>query len=785
MSDVWASRIVGEGEEAPDQLLANPQNYRRHPKTQLDALEGALEEIGWIQRVIVNQRTGHMIDGHARVELSMKRNEPQVPVLYVDLDEREEKIALAVLDPIAGLAYHDEEVLADLLSGIETDNAALAEFLNQLDPSAEEAEGTDATEVRATLAEQYLVPPFSILDARQKYWADRKRTWLALGIRSEKGRGQDGEKAGQGGLTFSVSAQPGHVLDRKQELEKRDGKTYTWAEFAEQYPEEITLGGDSIFDPVLTEISYRWFAQPGGKVLDPFAGGSVRGVVAAMLGYQYTGLELRGEQVQANRENWLEIRNEGGRTQIEEPEDNQPDLTPVETHGNRLMKRDDLYCVAGVRGGKVRACWNLAQGATGLVTAGSRQSPQVNIVANIAKRLGIPARVHVPKGELTPELRAAEAQGAEIIQHKAGYNSVIIKRAHDDAEEQGFREIPFGMESEFAVRQTAEQVANLPWGEFDRIVIPVGSGMNLAGLLHGLKSQGQDVPVLGVKVGADPTKRLDKYAPKGWKKQVKLIKSGQDYHDHAPETVLEGVQLDPVYEAKCIPFLKPRDLLWVVGIRQTARQADQNTDDPTWIQADSRQADKVLQEGAQYDLVFSCPPYADLEVYSDDPNDISNMDYDTFIDAYREIIAKATARLKENRFAVFVVGDVRDKKGFYRNFVGDTVQAFEDAGLRYYNEAILITPTGSLAMRAGKLFRASRKLAKAHQNVLVFSKGSPEKNPIRGLGNYIASEFEQHRQLLEAYEKVLVFAKGNPKTATEELGPALTAEPEAVGENDA
>jgi len=79
--------------------------------------------------------------------------------------------------------------------------------------------------------------------------------------------------------------------------------------------------------------------------------------------------------------------------------------------------------------------------------------------------------------------------------------------------------------------------------------------------------------------------------------------------------------------------------------------------------------------------------------------------------------------LKNDRFALFVVGEVRDKKGNYHDFVGDTIQAFRDAGLNYYNEAILVTQAGSLPLRAGKQFSSSRKLGKTHQNVLVFVKG--------------------------------------------------------------
>lgn len=303
----FRTRITGEGMEQPDQLLANPFNFRRHPKEQLDALEGALDEIGWIQRVIVNTETGHLIDGHARVELAIRRGEKEIPVIYVELTETEERIALATIDPIAGMAYHDEQTLSEILDGLDVSNQELADFLEGLQPDqGGEGAGLDQEAVRLSLNEQFIVPPFSVLDARQGYWQDRKRTWLALGIRSEEGRGQDGDKS-KGGLTFSVACQPPAVHDRKRELEARDGKQYTWAEFAETYPEELSLAGDSVFDPVLTEIAYRWFCPPGGAILDPFAGGSVRGVVAAVLGYDYTGIELRAEQVEANRRNWTEI----------------------------------------------------------------------------------------------------------------------------------------------------------------------------------------------------------------------------------------------------------------------------------------------------------------------------------------------------------------------------------------------------------------------------------------------------------------------------------------------
>jgi DNA modification methylase len=159
---------------------------------------------------------------------------------------------------------------------------------------------------------------------------------------------------------------------------------------------------------------------------------------------------------------------------------------------------------------------------------------------------------------------------------------------------------------------------------------------------------------------------------------------------------------------------------------------------PVWIEGDSRNV-ATLAPG-EYDLVFSCPPYADLEIYSDDERDISTMEYGDFLEAYREIISESISMLKDNRFACFVVGDVRDKNGFYRCFVSDTIQAFIDAGMMLYNEAILVTAVGSLPIRIGKQFQGYRKLGKTHQNVLVFYKGDPKM--IRLFGDVECGEIE-------------------------------------------
>lgn len=144
----------------------------------------------------------------------------------------------------------------------------------------------------------------------------------------------------------------------------------------------------------------------------------------------------------------------------------------------------------------------------------------------------------------------------------------------------------------------------------------------------------------------------------------------------------------------------------------------------TWYEGDSNEMlDALAAMGHEYDVVFSCPPYADLEVYSDLPGDISNMDYDDFMRIYRSIINKAVALLKPGGFAIFVVGDIRDKKGYYRDFVSHTKKAFIDAGAPLWNEAILLQPIGTAMLRASGTFeRGNKKLVKVHENVLIFHK---------------------------------------------------------------
>lgn len=315
------------------------------------------------------------------------------------------------------------------------------------------AQKISSTGPNPSLAERYLAVPFSLLDARTGWWRDRKAAWLATGIQSELGRSDQ--------LLFATSAQPPATYAAKNAFEAALGRKATWAEFAQAHPDQIKQQGTSVFDPVLCELVYRWFSAPGHLVLDPFAGGSVRGIVAAASGRAYAGVDLRGEQIDANQHQW---------SQLGEP--------------------------------------------------------------------GMPA--------------------------------------------------------------------------------------------------------------------------------------------------------------------------------------------PRWVQGDALAVRKALP-GVQADLLFSCPPYGNLERYSDDKADLSTMRYPKFLQTYRQIIKVAVSMLREDRFACFVVGDIRDTQGLYRGFVSDTIAAFRDAGARLYNDAILVTQAGSLPIRTGRAFEVSRKLGKTHQHVLVFVKGDPLK----------------------------------------------------------
>lgn len=135
----------------------------------------------------------------------------------------------------------------------------------------------------------------------------------------------------------------------------------------------------------------------------------------------------------------------------------------------------------------------------------------------------------------------------------------------------------------------------------------------------------------------------------------------------------------------------------------------------------SENMDKYIEDNS-VDMIFSCPPYWNLERYSDDPKDLSNMSKDDFYYTIKWILTNTYKKLKDDSFAVIVIWEVRDKSGEYINFIGETIRIMLDAWYKYYNEIILATPLSSAVVRAWRQFNRWRKVCKIHQNVLVFYK---------------------------------------------------------------
>lgn len=127
----FANRILGYGTKPADQFQANPHNYRKHPQRQRDAVQASLRELGWIGVVVENVTTGQLIDGHERVWQALANNE-DVPYIQVELSEEQEKLALAVFDPITYMAETDAQILDALLRDVNSGEVALQELLESM-----------------------------------------------------------------------------------------------------------------------------------------------------------------------------------------------------------------------------------------------------------------------------------------------------------------------------------------------------------------------------------------------------------------------------------------------------------------------------------------------------------------------------------------------------------------------------------------------------------------------------------------------------------------------------
>lgn len=249
----------------PEELTPYPANAKQHPGEQVQHIANSIREFGFRQPIVVDADNVVVI-GHGRLMAAKQLGLDSVPVLRAD-DLTDEQIrALRLADNKTNESEWDFELLEAELAELELDFDMTDFGFDEVQVDIPTVPDDEAH--AGALAERYVVPPFSVLDARQGYWQDRKRQWLEI--------------------TGDLS-------------ETRDGEFGKISGPAQTIIDSIN-GGTSNFDPVLAEVMYKWFCVPGGHVLDPFGGEQTKGVVAGELGYRYTGCEIRPEQCTLNRE---------------------------------------------------------------------------------------------------------------------------------------------------------------------------------------------------------------------------------------------------------------------------------------------------------------------------------------------------------------------------------------------------------------------------------------------------------------------------------------------------
>ena len=278
-----------------DSLKPNPRNPNRHPEAQVKMLARIIGEQGWRAPITVSRRSGYIVRGHARRLAGYEAGSQYAPIEWQDYDNDSAEMADLVADNrIAELAVLDQDAIAGILAELKENTDDLdpelsgftTEQIEDMIAGSQPDREAEEQAARLTLGERFLIPPFTVLDSRGGVWAERKKAWKRLGIRSEVGRGADDDNT-KAGLTYNISSQPPGAYKAKNAYEEKIGQKISWEEFAELFPDAMAYSATSIFDPVLCELAYRWFCPQGGAIIDPFAGGSVRGVVAALTGRKY------------------------------------------------------------------------------------------------------------------------------------------------------------------------------------------------------------------------------------------------------------------------------------------------------------------------------------------------------------------------------------------------------------------------------------------------------------------------------------------------------------------
>lgn len=605
------------------------------PKENQEQLKNSITNYGIRFPAFIWQSEGkkYIVDAHQRKKVFAILEEegwaiPEVPYTNIYAKNKKEAAELllqansryGIYNPETTF-FEDFEINLDFINDIE---------IPELDIKLDELESGEEQKY-IKLTDKFIVPPFSVLDTRQGYWQERKRAWLSLGIESELGRSDN--------LTFGN-------FDKYQKRYKNNISEFDHYRVKEGKRKTMDEQRTSIFDPVLAEIAYKWFCPQSGEILDPFAGGSVRGIVAAYLGYNYTGIDLREEQIETNKKQWTDI------SLITESEDTQTTKDFIEVKiSNKWLKHKfqcneeyiTTHCHGRCREGTNKVVISLLpEEAEAMIKQG------YNVIDGLLQ----------PNNE-TGKCPFKKASGL------CGIHDSDLK--------------PFGcIASPFTLNNANTLIIRNRYsllkchGSGEPSYITFKSSLNL---IFGIKEADKIVDTLKT--------------------------SDNDFMAKMPYSSYKNL--------KYLDSLKHKNILNKKG-------------NIKWITGNAEKITEITNN--QYDFIFSCPPYYNLEVYSNLEGDLSAKEtYEQFLESYHKIIEQCVSLLKEDRFACFVVADIRDKKGFYRNFVSDTIAGYHKAGMALYNEAILVNVIGSLPIRVGPAFGSYRKLGKCHQNVLVFYKG--------------------------------------------------------------
>lgn len=116
-----ASRLV-----ATSELRPHPRNSRVHPQSQIDQLAAAIKEFGFTAPIIAN-KDGTVLAGHGRLEAAKMLGMDQVPVVMLDMDDRQARRYILADNKLAEMSTWDQTMLdaelGDLVVAFKDDSA--------------------------------------------------------------------------------------------------------------------------------------------------------------------------------------------------------------------------------------------------------------------------------------------------------------------------------------------------------------------------------------------------------------------------------------------------------------------------------------------------------------------------------------------------------------------------------------------------------------------------------------------------------------------------------------